>query len=140
MLFNLFKFKWTNYLLSNSFCISIVIFLGFVFYFFEIDVVFAESVHGMNLTINSESNIITVIPDLSTRILSESDKVKYVFEFNLSEANIQEILNRFGPEITNHEITGIHADYIINKYIFPLIRSTDGDMYSLFREILKKNI
>jgi len=137
MLFNLFKFKWTNDLLFYSLCISIVILLGFVFYFFEIDVVFADSVYGMNVSINLESNIITVIPDWSTRVISESEKVKYVFEFNLSEANIQDILNRFGPEITNNEITGIPADYIINDYIFPLIRSTEGEMYSVFRELLK---
>lgn len=137
MLFNLFKFKWTKDLLFYSLCISILILLGFVIYFFEIEVVFADSAYGMNVSINSESNIITIIPDWSSRIISESDKVNYVFEFNLSEANIQEIENRFGPEITNNEITGIHADYIINNYIFPLIRSSDGEMYPFFKELLK---
>jgi hypothetical protein len=134
----LFKLKWTHGLLFYSLCISIVLLLGFVCYFFVIDEVFADSAYGMSLSINSESNIITVTPDWSTRVISESDIVNYKFEFKLSEGKIQEILNIFSPEIINNEITGQHADYIITEYIMPIIWSTEGEMYSLFRELLSR--
>jgi len=90
----------------------------------------------VSVNINSESNIITVRPDRSTRVISESDTVEYKFEFNLSNEEIQEIINLFSTEITNNVIIGEHADYIINTYLIPLIQSSE--INSLFIEVLNR--
>ena len=96
----------------------------------------AANVYSVSVNINSESNIITVRPDRSTRVISESDTVEYKFEFNLSNEEIQEIINLFSTEITNNVIIGEHADYIINTYLIPLIQSSE--INSLFIEVLNR--
>jgi hypothetical protein len=111
-----------------------------LYFVLEIGEIFADTAYGMSVNINQESNTITVIPDGSARFISEieTDSVDYRFEFNLPEEQIHEIIETFGTEITNNEITGTNADYIVREYIFPLTESRDGEIYSLFLEVLNR--
>lgn len=120
-----------NLTLSNVLILSAVVLLGFAL--IRNRWALFTSIYGAIVNVNSESNVITVIPDLSTRVISVSDSVEYKFEFNLSIEKIQEIIELLGTEITNNEITGRNADYIIFTYIKPLIESSE--ISSFFFEI-----
>jgi hypothetical protein len=99
-------------------CCSIVSFA-----FFKFKEALFSTIYGMSVKLNSESNIITVIPDWGPRVISETNSVDCRFEFNLPQEQIHEIVNRFGTEITNNVITGSNADYIMFAYIGPLMQS-----------------
>jgi hypothetical protein len=79
----------------------------------------------MALIINSESNIITIFPEGSTRFISETISVGYRYEYSLSEDEIHEIIDRFGEEITNNVITGVNEYLIIDAYIMPILRANE---------------
>jgi len=92
----------------------------------------------MDVQINSENNIITVIPTQNTRIMTNFDEVDFKFEFNLPNEEIQAINELLGIDVTNNVITGTNADYIINTYIMPIIQSNNIDplIYDLFMRFI----
>lgn len=110
-----------NLTLLKVLYISAVVLL--VFAFFKFRGALFSTIYGMSIKLNSESNIITVIPDWGPRVISETYSVDCRFEFNLPQEQIHEIVNRFGTEITNNVITGSNADYIMFAYIGPLMQS-----------------
>src|SRR5450631_1659489 len=132
MLIILLKFKGNYDLLFYSFCISIVILLGLALY--KHRRASAAIFPNMIVIVNSESNKVTLIPSRNTRVMSNSDTVDYKFEFNLPNEQIEQINNFLGRDVTNNAITGENADYIINRHIMPLIKSSE--IHSYFYEIL----
>jgi len=114
----LLKYILTYDFWFDSLYIITVIFLGY--YIFRFRSAIAVS---MALIINSESNIVTVIPEGSTRFISETISVSYRYEFSLSENKIHEIIERFGEEITNNVITGVNENLIIDAYIMPIVQA-----------------
>jgi hypothetical protein len=111
-----------NFTLLNVLYTSAVVLLVLLFWFKFRKALFS-TIYGMSVKLNSKSNIITVIPEGSTRVISETNSVNCRFEFNLPQEQIHEIVNRFGTEITNNVITGSNADYIMLAYIGPLMQS-----------------
>lgn len=100
--------------------------------------IFSDSGLNMNVEISSESNKITVFPDQNTRTMSNSDIVDFKFEFNLPHEKILEITEFFGTDVINNVITGSNAEYIINRYIVPIIHGNTIDpwIYELFTKFI----
>jgi hypothetical protein len=92
----------------------------------------------MNVQMNSETNVITVIPTQNTRVLTNSDEVDLKFEFNLPNEEIQAINDLLGTDVTKDVITGTNADYIVNTYIIPIIQENNIDplIHDLFIRFL----
>jgi hypothetical protein len=84
--------------------------------------------------IKSDLQKIIVYPDRKITEMTNMDIVERKFEFNISNDQIQEISNAFGPNIINNEIMGQNANQIVTTYVMPLIESSQ--MHSLFLEIL----
>lgn len=83
--------------------------------------------------IDSESNKVTVIPDENTRVLSEIHSSEYKIEINLTNEQIQEIINNFGTEMVDNVISGNSAVTIIERYLQPVIESSG--MASIIKDI-----
>jgi hypothetical protein len=86
-----------------------------------------------SVCIDSESNIVTVIPDRNYRDISYIQKSEYKIEVNLSNEQIQEITNNFSTEMENNVITGDSAVTIIDRYLKPVMESSGMD--SIIQEI-----
>jgi hypothetical protein len=86
------------------------------------------------LYINSETNQIIVYPKRNIIEQTPLNTVERRFEFNISNEKIQEISNRFGQNVINNPISGPNANQIVERYVMPLIESSE--MHSLFLEIL----
>ena len=131
------KILWIFYLLIYSLIIIFILNVGLSFFmkFIKINIYFY---HNMDVQINSENNIITVIPTQNTRIMTNFDEVDFKFEFNLPNEEIQAINELLGIDVTNNVITGTNADYIINTYIMPIIQSNNIDplIYDLFMRFI----
>jgi hypothetical protein len=89
---------------------------------------------SMMLFISSITKKITVYPDRNRTQMTNFDIVERKFEFDISNEQIQEIINSFGPNVINNVITGQNANQIVDTHVMPLIRSSE--MHSLFLEIL----
>jgi len=83
--------------------------------------------------INSDIKKIIVYPDKNITEMRNMDKVERRFEFNISNDQIQEIGNKFSPDIFNQAIIGPNAHKIVTTYVMSLIESSP--MHSLFWEI-----
>jgi hypothetical protein len=130
----LFKFNYD--LLFYGLCISAAVLLCLAV--FRLKFKYVASAYCMSINVNSSSNIITVIPNRLIRITPDTPDTAILsprLEFQLPNEQIQEILAKFGTEISNHLhlITGENSDLIINTYLMPIIQSSD--MTSLFLEI-----
>lgn len=132
MLFILLKFIWIYDLIFYSLCIITVIFLGYAFYRSAFSAIPAKM--SLIVIIHSDIEKLIVYPDQSMTEMTNMDIVERKFEFSLSNEQIQEIINSFGPNILNTEITGENANKIVATYAMPLIESSE--MHSLFLEIL----
>jgi hypothetical protein len=84
--------------------------------------------------ISSDSNKIFVFPNTIIRETTNMNTVARRLEFDISNDQIQEIRNAFGPHVLNHAIIGQDANQIMATYVMPLIESSP--MHSLFLEIL----
>jgi hypothetical protein len=84
--------------------------------------------------INSDIKKIIVYPNRSITEMTNMDIVERKFEFHISNEQILEITNSFGPNIINNAITGENANQIVATYVMPLIESSQ--MHSIFLEIL----
>jgi hypothetical protein len=134
MLFMLLKFIWIYDLVFYSLCISTVILLGYVFYRYRLAFSACTTKMSMMLFISSITKKITVYPDRNRTQMTNFDIVERKFEFDISNEQIQEIINSFGPNVINNVITGQNANQIVDTHVMPLIRSSE--MHSLFLEIL----
>jgi hypothetical protein len=138
MLFILLKFILIYDLLFYCLCISTVILLGFAFYRYRS--AFAAISTKMNLfliiisDINSDINTLIVYPDHNIIQTTNFNIVQRKFEFYLSNEKIQEISDKFGPDIINNPIIGENAKQIVETHVMPLIKSSE--MNSIFLEIL----
>jgi len=134
MLFILLKFIWFYDLLFYSLCISTVILLGYAFCRYRSAFAAIPTKMSLIVIINSDIKKIIVYPDRNITEMTNMDIVERKFEFNISNNQIQEISNAFGPNIINNAITGQNANQIVSTYVMPLIESSK--MHSLFLEIL----
>jgi hypothetical protein len=130
----LFKFNYD--LLFYGLYISAAVLLCLAV--FRLKLKYVASAYCMSINVNSLSNIITVIPNRQIRITPDTPNTAILsprLEFQLPNEQIQEIVTKFGTEISNHLhlITGENSDLIINTYLMPIIHSSD--MTSLYLEI-----
>lgn len=115
-----------NLTLFNVYFISAVILLSFAI--FRDKLVLFSNFYAVSVNINSESNVITVIPEWERRIISGSHSVDIRYEFNLSFEQTMEIVESVDTEIFNNVITVItdpHIDYIMWKYIIPIMQTSE---------------
>lgn len=134
MLFILLKFIWIYDLIFYSLYIIIVILLGYAFYRHRSAFAIISTKMSLIVIIKSDLQKIIVYPDRKITEMTNMDIVERKFEFNISNDQIQEISNAFGPNIINNEIMGQNANQIVTTYVMPLIESSQ--MHSLFLEIL----
>jgi len=132
------SFKFNYDLLSYVLYISAAVLLCLAF--FRPKFKYVASAYCMSIKVDSSSNIITVIPNRQRIITPDTPDTAILspkLEFQLPNEQIQEILDNFGTEISNHLhlITGENSDFIINTYLMPIIQTSD--MTSLYLEIFK---
>jgi hypothetical protein len=134
------SFKFNFDLLSYGLYISAAVLLCLALLKFKFKFKYVASAYCMSINVDSSSKIITVIPDRQRIITPDTPDTAILspkLEFQLPNEQIEEILDNFGTEISNHPhlITGENSDFIINTYLMPIIQSSD--MTSLFLEIFK---
>jgi hypothetical protein len=134
MLFILLKFILIYDLLFYSLCISTVILSGYAFYKNKSAFAAIPTKISLIIFIKSDINKITVYPNKNITVMTNLDTVQRKFEFHISNEQIQEISNTFGPNVINKAIIGQNANQIVETYVMPLINSSQ--MQSLFLEIL----